>query len=233
MKEVYIIGDVHGNIKTLIGLINKLPCKKEDIYMVGDLIDRGPNSPAVIEYIINNNINMVLGNHEESMVLAYENKSDYQLWDMTYGSETIKQYKNTPLLFKKHYQYLKKQPYYTILDIIDDNNRKLLITHSTIIDILKTKDISFLKSDDILWNRKIPTNISSDYFNVSGHNIVEHFIRNKNGFIKPSFDITTLIEGAIIDDNLGYANIDTDVEKDCLTAISFPSKLLFKQINID
>jgi len=36
-----------------------------------------------------------------------------------------------------------------------------------------------------------------------------------------------LMEDAIIDDNLGYTNVN----KDCLTTISFPSKLLFNVIS--
>ncbi|MFY4844058.1 metallophosphoesterase, partial [Aliarcobacter butzleri] len=66
MEQIYIIGDVHGCYKSLLALIEQLPNKKNSkIVFVGDLIDRGKNSCEVIELIINNNYDCVMGNHEE------------------------------------------------------------------------------------------------------------------------------------------------------------------------
>ncbi|MDY0116379.1 MAG: metallophosphoesterase [Sulfurimonadaceae bacterium] len=79
----YVIGDVHGNYKTLLALIAKLP-KDAEIIFVGDLIDRGPQSREVIALIRKHNYKCVMGNHEELM--------------FTYGLGVIKSYqKNIPL----------------------------------------------------------------------------------------------------------------------------------------
>ena len=59
-----IIGDVHGCYKTLIALIEKLP-KDRNITFVGDLIDRGPGSKDVVEFVRKNNYRCVRGNHED------------------------------------------------------------------------------------------------------------------------------------------------------------------------
>lgn len=70
-----IIGDVHGEDEALTNLLNVLGYDEEGnhpegrkIVFVGDLCDRGPNSPAVIlhvkKLIDNGNAQAVLGNHE-------------------------------------------------------------------------------------------------------------------------------------------------------------------------
>jgi serine/threonine protein phosphatase 1 len=61
-----VIGDVHGGFDTLIKLIEKLP--NDNICFVGDLIDRGPKSAQVVDFVIENNYDCVLGNHEELMI---------------------------------------------------------------------------------------------------------------------------------------------------------------------
>lgn len=64
-KQIYIIGDVHGCYKTLLALIDQFPNKQNSkIVFVGDLIDKGTNSCEVVEFIINNKYDCVMGNHE-------------------------------------------------------------------------------------------------------------------------------------------------------------------------
>jgi serine/threonine protein phosphatase 1 len=77
----YFIGDVHGCIKTLKELVRRIYVndKNPELYFVGDLIDRGPDSKAVIDYIIElDSIGIrtfsIRGNHEEMLVNAYIHK---------------------------------------------------------------------------------------------------------------------------------------------------------------
>ncbi len=49
MPKTYIIGDVHGCIDEFQELIQHLaPASDDQLIFIGDLIDRGPNSPAVV-----------------------------------------------------------------------------------------------------------------------------------------------------------------------------------------
>lgn len=65
----YVIGDVHGNVSVLQSVIKKLN-KNDRLFIVGDLVDRGEDSPGVIELIENTNkenpgqIIVNRGNHE-------------------------------------------------------------------------------------------------------------------------------------------------------------------------
>ena len=72
-----IIGDVHGQIDLLDDMINKLKSQmnlsdeeiKRDLVLVGDLFDRGTESPdKIFDYFIQNNLTSVLGNHESLLL---------------------------------------------------------------------------------------------------------------------------------------------------------------------
>lgn len=69
MKRV-IVGDVHGCLVELNELLDKLKLKAGDwICFVGDLIDKGPHSGAVVQRIMalrdeGIDVELVLGNHE-------------------------------------------------------------------------------------------------------------------------------------------------------------------------
>tara|TARA_B100000575_G_scaffold281848_1_gene272873 strand:- start:1271 stop:2089 length:819 start_codon:yes stop_codon:yes gene_type:complete len=64
---IYVIGDVHGCIKTLISLVDQLDLKKNDeLWFCGDLVNRGPDSTNCIRFIKALKIKTVcvLGNHD-------------------------------------------------------------------------------------------------------------------------------------------------------------------------
>lgn len=87
MNKLAIISDIHGCFDTLMSLIDKLPADVE-IMFCGDLIDRGPNSKAVVDYAMNNNIMTVMGNHEHLMLFHYGYNKDYthpEIWLMNGG----------------------------------------------------------------------------------------------------------------------------------------------------
>lgn len=78
-----MIPDLHGCIKTLRVLVeDKIkPSKTDQLYFLGDYIDRGPDPKGVIDYVMNleNNGFQVFplkGNHEEYLMLAYEKEKE-------------------------------------------------------------------------------------------------------------------------------------------------------------
>ena len=70
MKRTIIIGDVHGMDVELAQLMEKLGLRADDqIVFVGDLVDKGPNSPAVVKMVREladtHSVVVVEGNHED------------------------------------------------------------------------------------------------------------------------------------------------------------------------
>jgi len=72
-KKVALIGDVHGTIKEFLELLSKLNHESlDEIWHVGDLLDRGPDSGAVVQVCVERGIKGVLGNHESSVLARRE-----------------------------------------------------------------------------------------------------------------------------------------------------------------
>jgi len=60
------IGDVHGCLEELQNLINKCNVSDEDrVILTGDLINRGPDSRGVVDFVRERGFECVRGNHEE------------------------------------------------------------------------------------------------------------------------------------------------------------------------
>ncbi|HKV40062.1 MAG TPA: metallophosphoesterase, partial [Blastocatellia bacterium] len=67
----YVIGDIHGRSALVDQLTRDVPwdISRDKIVFLGDLIDRGPDAPGVIERVMamqraNPNVVVLRGNHE-------------------------------------------------------------------------------------------------------------------------------------------------------------------------
>ncbi|MDQ0300487.1 serine/threonine protein phosphatase 1 [Salibacterium salarium] len=106
-REIFI-SDIHGQFEAFTSLLAKLDYQPaEDVlYLLGDYIDRGPQSNEVIEYLLElketagSNITFLKGNHEAMMLDAFENedKSNVGLWFENGGRETLKSYVGDDLI---------------------------------------------------------------------------------------------------------------------------------------
>jgi len=79
MKKQWVIPDIHGCSKTLKCLVEELirPTRFDELYFLGDYVDRGPDSKGVIDYIRflqqeEYTLIPLKGNHEDFMVELYD-----------------------------------------------------------------------------------------------------------------------------------------------------------------
>lgn len=92
------ISDIHGFNKTFQALLDKVGLTIDDqLIILGDNIDRGPDSNGVLDTIIKlqqdgYGIKCILGNHEEMMLKAHYNSSQSDLWLMNGGNTTLKSF---------------------------------------------------------------------------------------------------------------------------------------------
>lgn len=118
-----VIGDIHGESEQLERLLEKIGPDR-DVYHVGDLIDRGPDSRGVIQICIDRGIQGVLGNHE-LWLHRFANMGvfdDMALSRIMGGKATLLSYKVTalypdeierqlkPRLSKAHREYILGLP---------------------------------------------------------------------------------------------------------------------------
>ena len=232
MKNIYIIGDIHGCLNTLKSLIEKLPVNAKIVF-VGDLIDRGSNSAEVVKFIRDNNYDCVLGNHEYSMIengellLQEPNLIETNIWTSDKykigGLDTLKSYQSqdNPIeQFKDDIEWMKTLPLYIeYTNYKTKDNRSLVISHSCIDDMWDKRDSvdDFEKADfqtKVLYSRNKEPFDNKEIFNVFGHTPTKEIIMDSY-----------------------YANLDTGAyykEKyGVLTALEFPSMKLRIQENIE
>ena len=84
MKRRFAIGDIHGCRLTLRKLMfgNLKITKDDEVYLLGDLIDRGPRIREVVDDVINLNeqgykIVSVKGNHEWMLLKSIKSKKNF------------------------------------------------------------------------------------------------------------------------------------------------------------
>ena len=73
MSRYIIIGDIHGCFDELMALLSQVGASEEDIVVsVGDLVDRGPDSPRVLQWFVERCARgravVLMGNHERKHV---------------------------------------------------------------------------------------------------------------------------------------------------------------------
>jgi len=97
MGKRWVIGDIHGCIQTFRSLVeNKIqPQKTDTLFLLGDYIDRGPDSKAVLDYIFRLreknlfHVISLMGNHEYMLIHARENEDFFKLWLLNSGQTTL------------------------------------------------------------------------------------------------------------------------------------------------
>src|SRR5664279_4538791 len=72
MQNTLIIGDIHGCFAELQALLDKAGLGEEDAVIgIGDIVDRGPETPQVVDYFRKTpNTMAIMGNHERKHVRA-------------------------------------------------------------------------------------------------------------------------------------------------------------------
>ena len=102
---VYAVGDIHGRADLLDKLLDRIVAeatrhaddKHRWLILLGDYIDRGPSSRAVVERLLNDPLPgfdtvRLLGNHEEALLDFLDGRSDGQDWLSFGGLETLMAY---------------------------------------------------------------------------------------------------------------------------------------------
>ena len=95
---IYVTSDIHGQYDSFEKLLEKINFNENDtLYILGDIIDRGPQVIEIIRKVISTpNIVMILGNHEDMFLNYYDSKDigDRILWFRNGGNITYKALKS-------------------------------------------------------------------------------------------------------------------------------------------
>ena len=126
VSRTIAITDIHGCSKTFRRLVFDVIhlTKHDTLYLLGDMIDRGPDSKGVIDTILElqasgYDVNMLRGNHEQ-MLLTYIQEPQYKnlaRWLANGGDTTLASYGvSQPDDLTKLIDYLDMLPLYRMTD---------------------------------------------------------------------------------------------------------------------
>ncbi|PHS79235.1 MAG: hypothetical protein COB59_03050 [Rhodospirillaceae bacterium] len=108
---IFAIGDVHGRLDLLEQMLKKIrleakkcPQPRKILVMLGDYVDRGPDSRGVLDRLVDLQngkilkgfeVHLLKGNHEEAM-LSFLAKKDPTTWLSNGGAQTVSSYDLDP-----------------------------------------------------------------------------------------------------------------------------------------
>lgn len=95
----FVIGDIHGCARTFRRLLYEIIRlqKSDHVYLLGDTIDRGPESREVIDEIrylkaSGYEVQSIRGNHEDMLLKSCRDRTFFQIWMANGGRETLRSF---------------------------------------------------------------------------------------------------------------------------------------------
>lgn len=176
MKRLIVYGDIHGCYNKFISLRKKINPNKNDIEIcVGDIITKGKDSIKTIDYIIDNNIKSVLGNHEDKLLRYLEHQKSTKKNPIILDNDEQNIINN---LTSKHIEYLKSLPIFLKYDDIT-------ILHGGIQNNINLDELSKRDKQKILRLRYLDKDENFLALNKEDENSIfwADIYDGKNGFI--------------------------------------------------
>ncbi|HEX9078965.1 MAG TPA: metallophosphoesterase family protein [Desulfuromonadaceae bacterium] len=166
----FAIGDVHGCSRTLRRLVEKgIGLTRDDeLYLLGDLIDRGPDSRGVLDFILDLraggfSVTSVRGNHEEMCLRAGDDLRFLEMWMINGGHATLASFdaEGTEAIPWRYRSLLDSLPYYILLD-------DFIIVHAS---LNFDRSDPFGDTEAMLWRRECDVDLvkTGGRRLVSGH----------------------------------------------------------------
>jgi len=222
MKNRYAIADIHGCFKTLNALLfDKLMISKEDeIYFIGDYVDRGPRSKEVLDLLMDleidgYNVHFTRGNHEQMMLDSLKSLSDMELWLLNGCNETLDSFKvfETSEIPVKYINFINRMPYYIDLEdfilvhaglnfdldnpLLDLNS--MLWIRNSIVNRQKIKNRRVIVGHTPKTLDEIKSSLNSDKIIIDGGCCYSHRYSNLGNLVALNLDTFELIVQKNID----------------------------------
>lgn len=181
--SVYVMSDLHGCYNKYMEMLRQIDLKKEnELYILGDVVDRGPEPIRLLQEIMHStNVHLLMGNHEDMFLNSacvlvndgcalYGDRDTALLWiHCNGGSVTAAQYEDLSHTKRvKIIKYLESLPLYKELEV---NGKQYVLFHGGFSSPFNpSKKMSKYKKSEILWERiELKQKYFPDKITVSGH----------------------------------------------------------------
>lgn len=198
MGRTYVMSDIHGMSKLLKEMTEKISFSSQDtLYILGDMIDRGPDPEGVIEFVLSrDNVIALRGNHEDMFVQWYESAAG-GLGGYFYNTyEILMKSRRGREKLPEYISWMKKLPLYKKVRIRDHCYVMAHASTEAAFEMWKKKD-PFLWESSVTAGRRVPPG----YISVVGH--VPTFIIR--GYPKGQASVWRRADGQLLDIDCGAA----------------------------
>ena len=115
MGYTYVMSDIHGMGELLENMLEKLSFSEEDtLYILGDMIDRGPDPAKVLDIASSRgNIIPLRGNHEDEFISWYDNEITRMFQKYYYNTyDILMDSRRTREKLPEYVAFMKSLPFY-------------------------------------------------------------------------------------------------------------------------
>lgn len=148
----YATSDIHGCQKSFLALLDKIAFSKNDeLFLLGDYVDRGPNSKGVLDVIFDlrkkgYTLRCLRGNHEAILLRSLYDLTGLDTWLQTDGKRTLDSFRaqRTDEIPEVYLEFLRELDYFfetdgyilvhaglnfNLFDPLEDTRDLLVIRH--------------------------------------------------------------------------------------------------------
>ena len=151
------VSDIHGCAKTFKSLIKQLALKKKDqLFIVGDAINRGPSSQKVLDIILElkkegYQIFYIRGNHEQMILDAIKNKNTHLKLIDPFKSEKGEVKEKYIRVLEDSYHYIELEDFFLVHAGFDFKSKEPFKNTDAMLYSKKLKlDHSYLKKKKVI-----------------------------------------------------------------------------------
>lgn len=143
---IYAFTDVHGRYDLLIAAFDHITSIDTNprIIGLGDYIDRGPQSPECVEFLIQSGIECLTGNHEVMFLDSFNGIQEAEFWMSNGGYATKSSYASKSHLIGKHREWMRSLP----IKIETEHN---IFVHA---GLNPSKSVGEQSKEDMIWIRQ-------------------------------------------------------------------------------
>ena len=131
---IYVTSDAHGHVHALDEALSKISLTSDDtLYVLGDMIDRGPDPVGVIKLVRSlPNARVLKGNHEQIMLDAIigQDPLDAETWDINGGWTTREQLND--MEFEAYEELVRWMAALPLYAVAETKERPYLLVHAGI-----------------------------------------------------------------------------------------------------
>lgn len=168
---IYVISDIHGCYEEFLELLIKIDFKDEDdLYILGDLVDRGPEPIKLLQDVMMRpNVYPILGNHDymaltvlgrlnveitEENVDTHLTSDDmlaYMHWTQDGGAVTAKQFTKLSAAWRNDIlEYLEE---FSVYEEVQISDKKYILVHAGIHGFQENRALEDYSAADLIFCR--------------------------------------------------------------------------------